>query len=409
MEKPLPPTPRRPSSAYTVPPDETEIPYPKSIVDHYLANETLQPKTYRASGSKIPDQSPLRPKLLRDTQSHAASEPIVPRRRAEQSHYRGVETTAHAKIDNRRIDIAKAHAENYESGLHSRSSVLPSIAPDPFYSYHAHMPSNMSPRITNVVDESLVPSPLRFSTIDYDSPASRFSSDSSDAGSCHSGIRGSMKSYARKTFSKRNTTPEVVDKPRLASSTKPKARLSSIASNRRASIQHGIEGMYETLTSFSLSPAKNKPPSLQFESTGKVHNTRELRSPAIPLTPYQMIGAKAFEDAASSRSSKTSFLPSRSSRESKRKPATPISSMKSPLEREGSHLSPPEVTSPKRPLSKKLAAAFSNGTTQIESAMGLETNRVKRSKSEKRRAELKKKITVVGLGDGQLAGGGRWM
>ena len=58
---------------------------------------------------------------------------------------------------------------------------------------------------------------------------------------------------------------------------------------------------------------------------------------------------------------------------------------------------------------KKLATAFGNKTTQIESAMGLETNRVKRSKSEKKRAELKKKITVVGLGDGQHASGGGWM
>ena len=217
-----------------------------------------------------------------------------------------------------------------------------------------------------------------------------------------------MRSYAKKTFSKRNTTPEVVDKPRVATPTKPKSRLGSIASNRRASIQHGIEGMYETLTSFSLSPAKHKPSSMQLDNTGKVRNTRE-RSPAIPLTPYQMIGAKAFEDTASSRSSKTSFLPSRSSKESQRKPGTPISSKKSQIGSEGNFLLPPEVASPKRPLSKKLAAAFSNGTTQIESAMGLETNRVKRSKSEKRRAELKKKITVIGLGDRQLAGGGRWM
>lgn len=411
-QKPLPPTPRRPSSVYTLPsndnvPQNVRRTYGK-IVDQYFANEVLQPKRYQDSASKIPDQTPLRPKLLRDTEAHAASDPIIEKRRAEQAQQIHPEEMSGAKGNIHRNGNAKQHAENYESVLHTRSEVLTSIVPDPYYSNNGHLPSNMSPRITDVVDNSLVPSPLRFSSVDYDEPGSRFSSDnSSDAESCHSGLRSSVKSYAKKTFSKRSITPEITDK--VASPPKPKSRLGSMASQRRSSLQHGIEDMYDTLTSFSLGSGKRKPAPMKFEANGKARVSRERRSPAIPLTPYQLIGAKAFEDTASTRSSKTSLLPSLHSRGSKGKPGTPTRSINSASRLTGSPLSGPESPTPKQPMIKKLAAAFGSKTTQIESAMGLETNRVKRSKSEKKRAELKKKITVVGLGDGQHTGAGGWM
>ena len=402
-----PPTPRRPSSVYTVQPGEIEPSHDNStygaIVDQYFGNELLQPKTYRASAPRIPDQAPLRPKLLRDTESHAASEPIVERRRAEQSQHRWVEETNDENRVKGSNQNAKEHAEDYESVLHTRSSVLPSIAPDQLYSDRGILPSKMSPRITDVVDQSLVPSPLRFSS--YDEPASRFSSDSSsDAGSCQSGLRDSVKSYARKTFSKRSFTPEAVDKdkPNSASPPKRKSGSDSMASHRRASLQNGIGGMYDTLTNLSLSPGKQKPPAMQLETNGKVRSLREHRSPAIPLTQYQKIGVKAFEDTGSPKSSKTNFLPSLSSKGSRRKPGT---SDRNP------DLSSPESPSPKRPAVKKWAAVFQSKTTRVESAMGLETKRVKRSKSEKKRAELKKKITVVGLGDddSQHLGSENWV
>lgn len=410
-EKPLPPPPRRPSSVYTVPANETEQPYDGStygsIVDHYFGNELLQPKTYRASASRIPEPTPLRPKLLRDAQSHAASDPIIEKRRAEQEHYDYLQGKPSPMRNNRSYKSAKQHAENYESVLHTRSSVVLNTVPNPLYSDNGHLPSKMSPRITDVVDQSLVPSPLRFSNVNYGEPRSRFSSDSSsDAGSCQSGLRDSIRSYTRKTFPKRSFTPEVADSAHLAPSPKPKSRLGSIASQRRASIQHGIEEMYDTLTSFSLSPGKHKPPAMQLQDPHKARIPRERRSPAIPLTPYQLIGAKAFEYKLSSRSSKTSFLSSLHSRDSTGKPGTPSRSMNSASEISAGPFSSPQNTRQKRPTVKKLAAAFQNKTTQIESALGLEN---KRSKAEKKRAELKKKITVVGLGVEPLAGGGGWM
>ena len=404
----LPPAPRRPSSVYTVQPSEIEPSYDNStygvIVDQYFGNELLQPKTYRANASKLPDQTPLlRAKLLRDTESHAASDPIIEKRRAEQSQHRSPKGTTYGKKTNRPTQNAKQHAENYESVLHTRSAALACTVPDQIYSDPGHLPSKMSPRITDVVDQSLLPSPLKFSHCDE--PVSHFSSDSSsDTGSCRSGIRDSMKSYARKTFSKRSFTPEAVDKDKHSSASppKPKSRGGSMGSQRRASLQHGIDEMYDTLTNFSLSPPKQKPPPMQLEPKSKVRIPRERRSPAISLTPYQMIGVKAFEDAGSPKSSKTSFLPSLSSKGSRRKLGTSTRS---------SDLSSPERPGPKRPVVKKWAAAFQSKTTRMESTMGLETNRVKRSKSEKKRAELKKKITVVGLGDdgGQPPGSDNWL
>ena len=411
-EKPLPPTPRRPSSAYSVAPDEKESPYGVSIVDQYFASELLQPKTYRASTSKLPDRILSRPKLLRDPELHAASDPIIQRRKAEQGRYGDNEEIGFSPNKSRQTATAKEHADDYESVLHTKSSFLPTLAPDPYYSSYGHLPSAMSPRITDVVDQSLVPSPLRFSTVDYNRVGSRFSSDSSsDAGSCHSGLRDTVQSYARQKFSKRSVTPdaEIRTYLPLPLPPKPKSRLGSIASQKRASIQHGIEEMYDTLTSFTRSPLRHKPPAIELDSNRKARIPRERRSPAIPLTPYQLIGAKAFEDTASSKSSKTSLLTSLGSRKSRSKPRTPTSSLRSPARSRESYSQSPVGPSKKRPIIKKLAAVLSSGTTQVESAVGLETNRVKRSKSEKRRAELKKKITVLGIGDHQAAGDGRWV
>ncbi len=50
-------------------------------------------------------------------------------------------------------------------------------------------------------------------------------------------------------------------------------------------------------------------------------------------------------------------------------------------------------------MAGKLAMVFQSGTQQIEAAVGLGPEKVKRTKAEKRREELKKKIVVVGSED----------
>ena len=424
-EKPLPPTPRRPSSIYTVSQHGQDIPYDNRIVDDYLSTEYLQPKAYRSSTSEIPDQPPARPKLLQLAQTYAVSDPVVERRRVNQSTSKGRNLSPGTSNSDgeymqrsRKLEKKDAqwHAENYESVLHTRSSTLQAAAPDPYYPTHGNKASPMSPRITDVVDQTLVPSPLRFSNLeDGQEPESRFSSDSSEAGSLHSSLRDSIKKTARKAFHSHKETQGETDNQHLAPPPKSNSRIGSVGSGRRVSLQHGIEDMYDTLTSlYSTSPkakvvtpksATSKPAAMDFENTRKVRLPREYRSPAIPMSPYQKLGPKAWEkESPSSKSSKVSFLtPFGSNEKDTATKATPVSSKNRPS-------SPATSRGLKKPsLAHRLASTLQNGSEKIEHAMGIESNKVKRTRSQKRREELKKTIVVVGLGDRQQAGGGRWV
>ena len=46
-------------------------------------------------------------------------------------------------------------------------------------------------------------------------------------------------------------------------------------------------------------------------------------------------------------------------------------------------------------MAGKLASVFQNGTQSIEAAVGLGSEKAKKTKSEKRREELKRKIVLV--------------
>jgi len=427
--KPLPPTPRKPSSIYSVSEPDQDIPYDSRIVDQYLSTEYLQPNIYRSSTSEIPDPAPSRPKLVQLAQTYAVSDPTVERRRADRAQLRerdispGTPNTGHEPTRGQQnvweID-APWHANNYESVLHTGSTVWHGAAPDPYYPHPNSKTSPLSPRITDVVDQMLVPTPLRFSTLERslkigrgEEPGSRFSSDSSEACSMRSSLRNSLKKTARKAFHGHKNTTVDTNSQLLAPPPKPKSRVSSESSSRRISIQYGIEDMYDTLTSLyspspkqraaSPDPTAPKPAAIDLESTRKVRPRGQHRNPAIPISPYQQFGPKVWEqDSQSSKSSKVSFLTPFGSKENETaRKVTPMSSHSS---------SPAKLRGRKKPsLAHRLALTLQNGSEKVENAMGLETNKVKRTRSQKKREELKKQIVVVGLGDRQQAGGGRWV
>lgn len=428
-DKPLPPTPRRPSSLYSVSQPDQDIPYDSRIVEQYLSTEYLQPNIYRSSTSELPNPAPTRPKLVQLAQTYAVSDPIVERRRADRAQLRERDISP-CTLDSghgstrRQPDLgekdARWHADNYESVLHARSTVWHGAAPDPYYPHHNSKTSPMSPRITDVVDHMMVPSPLRSSTLERspkfgggEEPRSRFSSDSSEACSMRSSLRDSLKKTARKAFQGQKNTGGDTNSQQLAPPPKPKSRVSSELGGRRISIQYGIDNMYDTLTSLyspspkhrvaSPKPTAPKPAAMDFPNTPKVRPRGQHRNPAIPISPYQQFGRKAWEqESQSSKSSKVGFLTPFGSKEKETaRKATPMSSP-SP--------SPAKSRGRKKPsLAHRLASTLQNGSEKIENAMGLETNKVKRTKSQKKREELKKQIVVVGLGDQQQAGGGRWV
>ncbi|KAI4193985.1 MAG: hypothetical protein LQ346_003783 [Caloplaca aetnensis] len=307
-------------------------------------------------------------------------------------------------------DSAQRHAETYTSILHAPSPTSPLPLPEQYLEQQL-APVPMSGRITEVVDQSLVPSPLRVtgSFEESERPPSRFSDSSSDAEGHHDGIRKSIRGIAHKAFHSKKESKDTDDtdwaafsrfQERTSSTPRRQSRVGSFVGHRRTSIQHSISGMYDTLTSLTAPSKTAKPGPVATSAPVKLHKPR-IKSPAIPLSPYQEMGPKAWETASkaskkTSKSDKTKSdgashlsLPT-NDRKAQVQFSTPIYT--APL---------PAGKSPKpRSMVNKLASAFSSGTTQVESAVGLNTARVKRTKSEKKREELKRKIKVIGLGDG---------
>lgn len=415
LEKPLPPTPRKPSSVYSLQNDETTKGQIKTLQTEVRSSDSmLQPTTYRTSTSMVPVISAARPPLLGNQEGHAISDPILERRRAQREDLADLgihssqlldqhptsELPARPKTESQRLiksnlhgQGADQHANTYESILDTRSSIIPNFTHEPYVN-HAYLPSPMSSRITDVIDHSLVPPPLRYTTaIEHTQLPSRFSSSSDSSSSIfRSSIRESLRTYARKIFWSRK--PPVPAKRKKAGETthsldssfpNPRRR-GSAAGQGRGSIQMGFSHMYSSLRKLSIPSSSPK----AIGTAKKARLPRELRSPAIPITPYQKIGTKAWEKSTKSRKrprpeSETSTQFLFSSRESKNSSA---------------HKNQRENETP-RPASivNKITTAFHNGTVQVESAMGLNTREKKRSKAELRREELKKKIVVLGLGE----------
>jgi hypothetical protein len=417
IENPLPPTPRKPSSVYSLGHDEEAGGQMRNIPDALLPPDLLlQPTTYRSSTSIVPVMSADRPPLLRYQLGHAVSDSILERRRVQREDlaelgihssqlltqhpisdtptHREPQTKGLHELDLQRRD-ADHHASTYESVLHTRSSVLTSFTSEP-YSNYTHSSTEMSPRITDVVDQSLLPPPLRYSTVVADSrPSSHLSSSSSTTEIIESRVRDSLRTYARKALHLQTPTVAARSKREDQNNSATNAadwassilrRGSSVAGQRRGSVQQGISHMYNSLRKISITSALPK----TVGNATKVRLPRELRSPAIPITPYQQMGTKAWE--RSSKSPKNSRPGSAISNHFHSPPKEDKKSFRH------DHRGRNQETKPIS-LVNKLITAFHSGTVQVESAIGLNKPRNKHSKAEFRREEFKKKIVVIGIGD----------
>ena len=208
----------------------------------------------------------------------------------------------------------------------------------------------ISSRIVDVVDHSLVPNPLRSSQLagseNPNGHPSRTLSGPSAADieklrlSIRNRLRRSFRSSVSSTEKKENRRAMSVASAKYPNMNLPspglRERINSKASQRRASIQRGLSNAYDTLTNFSIKPKSRTP-----DNTSSKKQTRGPRSPAIPITPYQQMGPKAWE-------------------------------------------SPPKP--PKHKSATKLHVPFFNRQHSVK-------------ESEKRREALKKQISVVGVAD----------
>ncbi|MCJ1336199.1 hypothetical protein MMC09_001475 [Bachmanniomyces sp. S44760] len=274
-----------------------------------------------------------------------------------------------------------------------------------------HMPdrftseSDLSPLPVDLMSDtnaSLIPRALnpRTARVPYQA-SSRFSLWSADSESTHeagSGVGESLKSFARKALfrdSVANSFEEDRGRPRTRSMDRNSDYFSQNIQRRKASsqpspstnmtqrgrnsINQGINSMYDTLASLSLAPPPKVAPkttltastqiprglkaSLSLQTTPNgTRIPRELRSPAIQLSPYQELGPKVFETSKSPKGS--------------RKERNPI--------KDGA-IGDGETKKRKR----------TSIVRRISSGVQTYRNDLKRSDSEKRRGKMKKQIVVV--------------
>ena len=243
------------------------------------------------------------------------------------------------------VTPSEAHSVHYRmepkgaSTLSPISSLTPlqTHIPPPASSYSSpYYP--VSPRITNVADDNgLVPSPLYSSTSRLSQTSTskhsqlgteistRLSSDFSIAPSEKASIysaaaRDSLERFQGKTFSSppiqnnperhrpphietvQKTAPELAREYRRASLSSPRTPRTPRSPWRKsgASIQNGITSMYDTLTGLAPSKSKHKTSkSVPFTATIREDVGTPIpldrRTPAIPKTAYQHLGAKAWE------------------------------------------------------------------------------------------------------------------
>lgn len=198
----------------------------------------------------------------------------------------------------------------------------------------------MTARITDFFDGSLMPAPLVLSGNSEDRKlSSQFSSCESEIDEPRDDSKPSLKARAKKAFHSRKASQERREKAcaDLKVSQQCQADESSIA--KHASLQNGIDEMYNTLTGL-YSPAK---PNKQHEPAKSKNKAiaGDLRRPTTPV--------------AADRKSES---PARKKDDS---------------------------------VGKKLASVFQNGAM----AVGLDRGREERMKKDEWRAEMKRKIVLV--------------
>ena len=296
--------------------------------------------------------------------------------------------------------------------------------------HESYLPAAMSPRITDVIDHSLVPAPLlveagttgpprnRLSEPEEDSrpsTSSQFSSDSS-----HSIITSIIDSYNSRskwkqtkerikiTKNRRKSSSSATAKGRKSSRSSStfsrlstsfsatRSRLGSVASNRRKSFSKGVDTVYDTLARFSLAP-KAVPPLPRIHPT-KRGLPKEKRSPAIPITPYQKYGPKAWEmEKAAKSPKKPKFGIGQRLRKSD---SVKQSSSKGTHYEQMTYsalLGHPKVAQQANSITK----GDRYTVTSYGSGVSTDPDRkfekpLRKTKADKRREELKKKIVVVG-------------
>ena len=442
-DKPLPPTPhrRKASSVYSSGHD--------NLIDSYLglvsgdeANPTdiyLQPVIYSSSTPQIPItdtskrsayqplQEPLSAPLRLENQYKPTPRPTpVPRAPGDNRRPKQSPTVSQTFVQQTKVFDHIAAKRQFDA---QRAKPPPRLPTPPGFKavlYDAEQKRLAKPppyrTTTDGVDQSLVPPPLslRKSQQSDEVESSHFSissddSDDSDDEGTHTGIRGSVRAYARKALHLHKTTPQEKETKRVmsvasakypfmdpaASSGRRPSKFGSISSERRASIQQGMNNMYEAVAKLSTWS-----PIATTNNNSKKRNTipREVRSPAIPITPYQQLGTKAWDPPPKSPKSPSKSLKQKDKEKDKDR-TSKVSKTPFAILTPGRKFDRGPATAPLERQSGK-GKERGNGEPARWSR-----GKIKRTASEKRRDELRSRIVVVKDADQRPDDGKveRWM
>lgn len=357
-------TPRKTSTTSTNFKEDSPRTPRLALQDDALSSKTfLAPPETRSSTSKVPDKVPLRPQLTRDAQTQGSSDfatwkqpsgnSVITEWKAPKYEYSddeyGSSLQASRKASSQESLAPSERVKSAEERARDYTSMLPAFVPEPFYSESGFLPSEMSARITDVFDGSLMPAPLVLSGNSEDRKlSSQFSSSESEVGSLYDESKPSLKSRAKKAFHSRKASQERKEKAHADLKLSQHIQAGELATAKRASLQNGIDEMYNTLTGL-YPPAKPKKKHDSTNSKSKVI-AGDLSRPATPVMADQKFGKKAWHSPKS-----------------------------------------PKSPAPKKDdsVGKKLASVFQNGAT----AVGLDRGKEQRTKEW--RSQMKKNIVLV--------------
>ena len=308
-ERPSTPMTSRKSSATYFNLMEERPKAPRSALQsEALSSKTLLvPPDTRSSTSMIPDKVPQRPQLRRtkgasdfSVRKQPSDNSIFAEQKVPKYEYSDDEYCSSLPISKKASSqgswVPSEPMPSAEERAKDYTSVLPVFVPEPCQQESGFLSSEVSARITNVIDEPLMPASLLLSGNDEDRKlSSQFSSSESDNDSLISKSKPSLKSRARKAFSPRKVPQERKDKAHAELRVSQHSQGSELTTANLASLQNGIDEMYNTLTGF-YSPSKSR---MRDDSPNSRNNPRR---PATPLTADSRPSRRAWDSLKSPKS-----------------------------------------------------------------------------------------------------------
>ena len=367
----------------------------------------FDPPKHRSSISDLPDSRPARPTLKRAAKIQA----VLPAKTSTQ----GNQATTH---------VAEQHAADYMSILPRKSKLINKEPSADYVVYNVlSTPTVMSSRVTDVLDDSLVPLPLRFGTSTTDERSSTYSN--------FSFLSSIISAFGEETEildAQREGAIAVQDDPHISIpsidmnamanneffSSEQRNQITSMTPSQRGSLQQAIIRMYVTSSSRRDSftehdvPIDNKLPLQSYSRDGTSQAWDEQRESMGDMVNYSAVQQKddlGIWEQNENPPMSSHLLSSRGSWLVNPPPAAALRTGQSPQfvnESSSSAGRPWSLPAAERKTTKRYSFPRADQTSAKVSSVGGKLKKVvglekkdKEAEKEKRREDMKKKIVVV--------------